>query len=159
MTFTRKFVLTLTAGVVAASTAFAASHSGSAVPADAATKGRKAHMQVYAHNLGILGGMAQGNIPFDAALAQTAADNLHAVSALPQTTYWVPGTAVGEIDGSKALPAIWENMEDFEAKQVALTDAAAAMQAAAGSLEGVQGAMRGIGGACGACHEDYRQSD
>lgn len=159
MSFSKKFVLTMAVCATAATTAFAASHSGSAVDPEAALKARKAHMQLYAHNLGILGGMARGNIEFEAALAQTAADNLASLAVMSQDTYWVPGTAAGEIEGSKALPAIWEDEAGFDEDMAALEQAAMDLQDNAGSLDGVRGALRAVGGACGACHEDYRQSD
>ena len=123
---------------------------------DPAVKARQAHMQLYAHNIGILGGMAQEKIEYDAALAQIAADNLAAVAALDETTYWPEGTA----EGTKALPAIWENMDDFLVKQEGLVTASAAMATVAGTdLASLQGAMRDLGGACSACHREYRQRD
>lgn len=121
--------------------------------ADPAVKARQAHMQLYAHNLGILGGMAQAKIDYDAELAQIAANNLAAVASLDETTYWVDGTA----EGTKARPAIWENMDDFMAKQDGMTAAAAAMAEVAGTdLASLQGAMGDLGGACSACHREYR---
>lgn len=137
--------LALTLGSIA----FAGGHSDE----DPAVTARKAHMQLYAHNIGILGGMAQEKIAYDATLAQIAANNLAAVAALDETTYWVEGTA----EGTKALPAIWENMDDFMAKQQMMTDASAAMAGVAGTdLASLQGAMRDLGGACSACHREYR---
>jgi len=120
---------------------------------DPAVVARQAHMQLYSHNIGILGGMAQGKIDYDAELAQVAADNLAAVASLDERTYWVAGTA----EGTKALPAIWENMDDFAAKQQMMTDASAAMAGVAGTdLASLQWAMGDLGGACSACHREYR---
>ena len=121
---------------------------------DPAVTARQAHMQLYTHNLGILGSMAQEKTEYDAALAQIAANNMAAVAALDETTYWIEGTA----EGTKALPAIWENMDDFAAKQDGMTTAAAAMAQVAGTdLASLQGAMGDLGGACSACHREYRQ--
>ena len=129
-------------------------------PLAAAVKARQSHMGLYSFNLGQLGAMAQGNVSFDAAVAQAAADNLVLLSSANQMAYWPAGTERGTFAGeSRALPALWENMEDVIAKSGALNAGALAMQAAAGTLEGVQGAMGGIGGACGACHEAYRFSE
>jgi len=120
---------------------------------DPAVKARQAHMQLYAHNIGILGGMAQAKIDYDADLAQIAANNLAAVASLDESTYWIEGTA----EGTKALPAIWENMDDFIVKQDGMTQAAAAMAEVAGTdLASLQGAMQDLGGACSACHREYR---
>lgn len=137
------------AAVTLGTTAFADGHSE-----DPAVTARQAHMQLYAHNIGILGGMAQGKADYDADLAQVAADNLAAVAALDERTYWIEGTA----EGTKALPAIWENMDDFMAKQQMMVDASAAMTLVAGTdLAGLQDAMRDLGGACSVCHREYRK--
>ncbi len=124
---------------------------------DPAVKARQAHMQLYTHNIAILGGMAQGNVEYDAALAQIAADNLATVATLDETTYWPEGTGNDMIEGTKALPAIWEDMDDFLAKQEGMITASAAMAEVAGTdLAAVQGAIRELGGACSACHREYR---
>jgi cytochrome c556 len=126
-------------------------------PEDIAIEIRHGHMLNYAANLQRLGAMAQGNAEYDATVAQTAADNLHHLAMIDQSHYWLPGTSSEDREGSAALPAIWENMDDFNAKQTALQEAAAAMQSAAGTdLASLQGAMQGVGQACGGCHEDYR---
>lgn len=121
-----------------------------------AVTARQAHMQLYAHNLGVLGGMAQGKIDYDAEAAQAAADNLLAVAALDQRGYWPEGTA----EGTKALPAIWDNMDDFMAKSEDLVFEAQGVADVAGTdLASLQGAMGNLGGACSACHREYRQRD
>ena len=61
------------------------------------------------------------------------------------------------MEDTRALPAIWENMEDFRAKQTALQEATTALQGAAGTdLAVPQAAMGGVGQACGSCHQNYR---
>lgn len=128
--------------------------------ASAAVKARQSHMQLYAYNLGILGGMAKGAVEYDADAAQTAADNLATLATMNTYSYWLPGTAAGEIDGSKALAAIWEEGSDIGAKAGALGEAALAMKAAAGTdLAALQGAIGPLGASCGGCHKAYRQSD
>jgi cytochrome c556 len=70
------------------------------------------------------------------------------------------GSAQGEVEDSEALPAIWENPADFQAKHQGLIDAATALQASAGTdLAGLQGALGGLGASCGACHQAYRAAD
>lgn len=127
----------------------------------AAVKARQATMQLYAFNLGYLGGVAKGDIEYDAAAATAAASNLAKLTSLDQSGYWLPGTdnaALG--DATKALPAIWE--EGSEAGQIGmqLASAAAELEAVAGDgVDALRGAMGGVGQACGACHKAYRQSD
>ena len=61
------------------------------------------------------------------------------------------------VDGSRALPALWENMPDVMSKASDLATAATAMETAAGTdLASLQAGMGAVGGACGACHKAYR---
>lgn len=127
-------------------------------PIAAAIGARKAHMQLYGANIGVLGAMAQGNAEYDADAAQAAADNIVALVSINQRFYWPQGSAVGEAEDTRALPALWENMDGVMARVSSLTEAAAGMQAAAGTdLASLQAAMGALGGACGGCHEDFRQ--
>lgn len=124
----------------------------------AAPEFRETHMKIYGANIGVLAKMAQGETPYDAAAAQAAADAILANATSDDwATMWPEGSAQGQAEDSAALPAIWENLEDFDAKHEALVAGATAMQAAAGTdLAALQGALGALGGACAACHEAYR---
>lgn len=143
-------------GAIAAGTAFAGGHTG-----NPAVKARKAHMQLYGHNLGILGGMARGNAEYNAEAASAAASNLAALAQLDQSTYWAPGTDSDALPGeSRALPALWENIPDAIEKGQALATAAMALSETAGDgLEAVQAGLGPVGRVCGQCHEAYQLSD
>jgi cytochrome c556 len=102
--------------------------------------------------------MAQGRIDYDAAAAQTAADNLFHITRLDQISMWPEGTDSMSIDGTRAKPEIWENLDDFVAKYVALQTAVEGLQAAAGTgLDGMRAAVGPVGAACQACHQAYRE--
>jgi len=120
---------------------------------------RQSLMHLYAFNLGLLGGMAKGEIEYDAEAAGAAASNLAALAATDQTRIWAEGTDNATLgDSTEALPAIWENSDDFAAKRTALVEASATMaDAAGGGLDGLRGAMGALGGACGGCHKAYRK--
>lgn len=122
---------------------------------------RHGYMDVLAFNIGTLGGMARGNIDYDAEAAQTAADNLAAMSGVNTRPFWPEGSdnaALG--DATRALPAIWENPEGFGEAWMAYRTAASDMaEAAGGGLDALRGAMGPLGSSCGSCHEDFRQSD
>ena len=122
-----------------------------------AVKARQAVMQLYAFNLGTLGNMAKGTIDYDMDAAQAAAGNLVKLASQNQMAYWPQGSAAGEVEGSKALPAIWENMGEVMGHSTSLIEAATAAEAAT-DLAGLQAAMGGIGGSCGGCHKSFRQS-
>lgn len=65
-----------------------------------------------------------------------------------------------EVTGdSAALPAIWENWDDFKAKGAGLEQAALALAAAANDGGDVAAAGKALGGACGACHKSYKKPD
>lgn len=123
-----------------------------------AVKARQAVMQLYAFNLGTLGGMAKGAIEYDMAAAQAAAGNLVKLSSQDHTAYWPKGSAQGEVDGTKALPAMWDNMDDVVKHAMALNEGAMAAEAAT-DLEGLRAAMGTIGGSCGGCHKVARASN
>jgi cytochrome c556 len=96
--------------------------------------------------------MAQGAMPFDAAAAKAAMEKI-AVNAAGIPALFPPGS-----EGGDALPAIWENFPDFEAKAAALKTAADAAAAAADQgLEAFGPAFGAVGQACGACHQTYRK--
>ncbi|RVV99854.1 cytochrome c [Mesobaculum littorinae] len=124
-----------------------------------AVAARQHHMDLYGFNLALLGGMAKGEIDYDADAATGAAGNIAALAMLDQSGYWPEGTSSDDIEGTRALPAIWENMDDFQSHIDALAEAATALEETAGDgVEAVRAGMGGIGKSCGGCHEDYRVS-
>lgn len=152
----------LTAAILAATLGLAGAASAeshmSAEDLGKAVNARQSVMQLYAFNLGKLGDMAKGTVEYNADAAKAAAGNLVKLASQNQMAYWPMGSAEGEVEGSKALPAIWESMDDVGAKSQALVDAAMTAEEA-GDLEALQAAMGGLGGACGACHKAYRASN
>ncbi|MEJ1991640.1 MAG: cytochrome c [Maritimibacter sp.] len=148
----RTLALGIAGSALIASSALA--HDDVAAPA---IKARHSLMSLYAYNLGSLGAMAQGKMPYDAEMAQAAADNLALLSKLNAASMWPAGSDADHAEGSNALPALWENFPDVGAKAKALSDATDAMAAAAGTdLASLQAAMGPLGGACAACHKAYR---
>jgi cytochrome c556 len=133
---------------------------GAALAQDAiqnALKARQGQFNIMALNLGVLGGMARGNMDYDAATAQAAADNLVAVSQIAQSFNWPEGSDNMSIDATRALPAIWDNLDDVVAKWEAFGTEAAALAAVAGTgAEALGPALGAVGGTCQACHEAYR---
>lgn len=120
-------------------------------------KARQGQFRILAINLGILGAMAKGETPYDADQAQSAADSLVAVSMINQPPLWPQGSDDMSIEGTRALPAIWDNLDDVLAKWDDLGTAALSMQAAAGTGQAALGPELGkVGGTCKACHDDYR---
>ena len=144
-------LLVLTSGA-----AFSDAHGG-----NPAVKARKAHMQLYSHNLGILGAMAKGEAEYNAETATAAANNLVSMSTMSHVGYWTPGTSNAELgEETRALPVIWEAGSTAAQHGGELAEAAAALAAVAGDGQPALGAAVGeVGKVCGACHKENRQSN
>lgn len=147
-----KTVLATTAVLVSLATGALAQD----LPAE--VKARQGQFRIMAINLGILGGMAKGQTAYDAAAAQAAADSIVGITMVNQPPLWKEGTDSMSIDGTRAMPGIWDNIPDVLAKWAALGTAAAELQQVAGTGKDAIGPMLGkVGGACKACHDTYRE--
>ena len=64
----------------------------------------------------------------------------------------------GSGEGSRALPAIWENRNDFMDQVSSIQSASAQLVTAArsGDADAIGAAMQGVQGTCGDCHRGYR---
>ena len=69
-------------------------------------------------------------------------------------TLFPPGSGGDDTD---ALPAIWENPEDFAQRLDAFKEAAAGLRTAAGTGGDVSAAAQQLGQACKGCHDNYRR--
>jgi len=124
----------------------------------AAVEARQGQFKLMALNIGVLGNMARGNVDYDAAQASTAANNLVAISMLDQSFHWPEGTDNMSIDGTRALPAIWDDLPDVVMKWQAFGAAATGLAAEAGNgIDALRAALGPVGGTCGACHDAYRE--
>jgi len=132
--------------ILAAGAAFA---EGTAT--DPAAMQREGVMKEIGKNMGILGGMAKGEVAYDATAAGAAQAGLLLNSTIIHSAFETQG---GEDATSEAKPEIWTSWDDFVKKADALT---AAVTAADVSLAEAIGASLGsIGGTCKDCHTTYR---
>lgn len=111
---------------------------------------RKDLMKSFGGAAKTLGGMASGEVAYDAAAAEAAKQALIAGSADIGAKF----TANVEDAASESSPAVWEKWDDFLAKGKVLNDAAVALDVA--SAESIGAGMGAIGGSCKGCHTDYR---
>jgi cytochrome c556 len=126
----------------------------------APVKARQGQMNAMALNIGVLAQMVRGNVDYDAEAASAAAQNLLTLAMIDQRFSWPEGTDNFALEGTRALPAIWENNAGFIEDYMAYASAAEALAAVAGDgLEALQGAMGPLGGSCGACHDDFREAN
>jgi cytochrome c556 len=118
-------------------------------------KQRQAAMTLQGKYMGPMGGMAQGKIPYNAAVVQRNAGFLEALSKMPWDGF-DPNTKGVK---SAALPAIWEKSDEF--KKAAEHFENEAMKLAQVSKSGDEAAVKAqigaTGKACGACHEKFRE--
>lgn len=120
----------------------------SGLPADVAA--RMTVMTQIKDAMAPLGGMAKGAVVFDADAAQAAVASLLDASERTAAAF----EANVSDPKSEALPAIWENWDDFVAKADDLTFAAESWDVS--SLDRLRAGMGNIGAACSACHKSYR---
>jgi cytochrome c556 len=142
-----KFIKVLAVGAVfAAGAAFA---EGDRTDPNAIA--RSTLMKTVGMNTGILGNMAGGKEPYDAAKAEAAKAALIEAAGQIEATFMEQGAAD---PASEAKPEIWTDWDAFLVKAKALGDAAGAADVA--SVETISASMGAIGGACKDCHTTYR---
>ena len=117
-------------------------------------KQRQAKMILQVKYFGPLVGMAQGKIPFNAAVVQRNAgfiDNLTRMS----WDGWDPSTKGVQ---SRTLPAAYDNKAKFDEYVSRLENEASKLVSV--SKSGDEGAVKAqiaaVGKVCGGCHEDFR---
>ncbi len=109
-------------------------------------------------NFGPMTSMIKGEMPWDDAAFQSYANELAVVSTLDMMRGFPPGSEVGQ---TRARPAIWKNMADFQSKADALRVEAEklALVASTGDKRAILQQFQKTGGTCKACHDDYKSKD
>ncbi len=132
------------------------------VPFQNQIEARQSFMKIYRFNIGMLGAMAKGELPYDAEQASAAANNLLAASKMSNGAMWPAGSDMNSegLEGvTWAKPDIWTNFPEVGEKSRALTEALESMAAAAGDgLGALRSNMGAVGDGCKGCHEPFRAS-
>jgi cytochrome c556 len=126
--------------------------------AKTAIETRQAVFKLIGNQSGPLGGMNRGNAPApDLAMVARNAARIQMLAEMIPDLFTANTTAVTSVK-TRALPAVWTNKADFDAKAAALSKAAGAVAAAAksGDVAATKTAAGEINKACTACHEGYR---
>ena len=118
-----------------------------------AVKYRKAAFTVMATHFGRLGAMANGRMPYDAAVAAANAEVVVDLSKLPYAGF-VEGTSGTEKGAPKAN--VWTERAKFDAAAKKMQDEVGKLAAAAKTEAGLKAAFGPAAGACKACHDDFR---
>jgi cytochrome c556 len=129
---------------------FALAHEG----ATGVVKERMDLMDRQKDDMKIIGDMAKGKTPFDAAKATEAARDI-SVTAKKIPELFPEGSLHGE---TEALPAIWKDWDRFTGNAEDLDRVAGELAAAldAGATDWT-GAFKQVVDACKACHQDFRK--
>jgi len=97
--------------------------------------------------------MAKGEAPYDQTKAQAIFANYIDVAAKMPALFPPTSKTGGD---TAALPAIWDNKADFDARFKKFGDDAKAAQASVKDLDTFKATFTGITKNCGGCHELYR---
>ncbi len=124
-----------------------------------AVQARQGIMNVHVFEAGPLFAMAKGDMPYDAAAAETHAQALNSLTDYDETRLFIEGTSNADMPGKTwALPAIWEQPEKFHEAFENLHSTSAKLAEEAGKgKEQLTAAVAALGKACGNCHETFRQ--
>lgn len=132
----------------------ASAASGSAAGAESAIETRQKLMHALKDDSGVMGKMIKGEVPFDAAAFQAAADRLAENSVKP----WEHYTQESAAQSKEAKPEIWSKPDEFKKAVDQFTGAAAALKtaAASGKPDDVKKPFGEVGQSCKACHDSFR---
>ncbi len=115
---------------------------------------RKALMKGNIENALAVNKMVRGENPFDATKVNAAFAQWEETAQKLPTLFPAPPKP-GE--DSRALPKIWENKADFEAKIAAFARTVAEHKDKAKTLDELKVAFPNVNNACNNCHEPYRR--
>lgn len=121
-----------------------------AVAAEGAAEYREHTMEAIGGHMQAAADILQQKVPHQDHLS------LH-VNGLVALSGIVPTLFPDDSEGGDALPAIWENPEDFSSKVQTFRDAAADLKAALDDGGDLGNAFQNVGQACKGCHDDYRE--
>jgi cytochrome c556 len=157
----KKTLLVTLAAVALGATTFV-TFAQDEVPFQNQIEARQSFMHIYRFNLGMLGAMAKGEMPYDAVQASAAANNLVAAAKMSNGAMWPAGSDMGAegLEGvTWAKPDIWTSMAKVDEKSRSLTEALEAMAAVAGDgLDALRSKMGAVGDGCKGCHKSFRAS-
>lgn len=125
--------------------------------ANAAVQFRKAVLQLVRSNMGPLGGMAKGQIEYDADIMNTNSMRIEQLG-LMMGDYFVTDTRKFNVK-TDAEDKVWEQMDDFNSKIKDMVTAAGNLQkvALAEDQDNYRKAIGDLGATCKACHDKFKK--
>lgn len=141
-------------GVVGAAILAATGVAMAQMAPEEAVETRKTIMKSVGAATGVGGGMAKGEIAFDAKVAGSVIA-AYVAAAHTFDDYFPEGSE--NVGGTKAAPAIWEDRAGFEAEVAKFREASEAAAAAKpADAESFQPLFGAIAATCKSCHQNYR---
>ncbi len=118
-------------------------------------KQRKAAMTLQGKYFGPMAGMAQGKIPYDAAVIARNVGYLDALSDMP----WDGFNASTKGEKSAALPAVYSDPAKFKEAQEHFRSEVSKLVTVAkrGDESATKAQILAVGKTCGGCHDDFRE--
>jgi cytochrome c556 len=119
---------------------------------DDAIKYRQSALFVMGQHFSRVGAMANGRVPYDAAVAAANADIVAEMAKLPWAAFGA-GT-----EGGKSKPEVWKEAAKFKEhqdKMIAETGKLA-VAAKAGNIDTLKAQFGATAGSCKACHDSFR---
>ncbi len=115
---------------------------------------RQGAFEVMGHHFGRVGAMANGRVPFDAAVVQQNMAIIMTLSRLP----WAGFTPETQGLLSRAKPVVWSERARFDAAAQDTARALTALNAASmtNDLAAVRRAFGETAASCKACHDNFR---
>lgn len=120
--------------------------------ADSGYVARSKLMQNIRTEFSVLARMSQEKIEFDKSLAESARLNLLKLVASTPVIFEDDGLPIN----SEALPAIWQNWDDFVSKSEDLEFVLEGVDTS--TLIDLRGSLGNVGAACGSYHQKYRMN-
>ncbi|MFD1746617.1 c-type cytochrome [Rhizobium helianthi] len=115
---------------------------------------RQGLMKQIGGSMGALGAIAKGEKPYDAEVVKKSLTTI-SQAAKDFPNHFPAGTETGQ--NTQAAPAIWQNMDDFKAKSLKLSqDAETVLASMPADQAAVGQALKTVGADCSSCHQAYR---
>lgn len=130
-------------------------------PKKDAIHARQGLMELRAFSAGPLFAMAKGDMPYDAEMAKSMANNLKLLNEIDIGRAWMKGTSNEDYpDDTRALPKIWEKDSEIRKRGKDYGKAVDELVSVAGNGRDALGEkVKGLGKACKNCHDDYRKKE
>lgn len=124
--------------------------------ADAAIKYRQSAMTIQSNHLSRIMAMANGQVPFDAKVAQENIEIISLLNSRVQFAAFVDGSDKGN---TRAKPEIWAEKDKFNAAIAKSQDDVNKLVAAGktGNIDQIRAAAGAVGQSCKACHDAYQK--